>query len=396
MFHFRKKTTYLDYASATPLDRTMWRRYQPLPATVLAANPGALHQDGVRAKRALEAARASVACDVGAHADEIIFTSGATESNTLALIGAAEQLAAAGMQYEDLHIITTALEHKTVSVAAQLLLARGAHVSVLQLDERGIIDPKKLRTLFTQKTTIVSCVYVSSDIGTIQPIREIAKEIREWKKTHPDQTILFHVDATQAVTSCLLNVEQLHVDLMTLGSTKLYCPRGVGVLFKRRGVGLKPVHAGGSQEFGLRPGTEPLDIIHRFAYALHYARSIQKQESERLTVLQTYFETELCGLLPTLRISGEGAPRVPFITHAVIPEIDSELLVLELDARGILVSSKSACMNDEPGASGIVEQLYGTATLGAVRFSFGRQTKKAELVRAIEAFGAVLKKYGKI
>ncbi len=396
LFAKHKKRIYLDYASATPVDRNIWRHYQPLPESVIAANPGSLHHEGVLAKHALEAARAKVAQVLSAHPDEIIFTSGATESNTLALIGVTEQFITSGKNYSDLHLIATTLEHPSVLEAVKELERRGVTVSYLIPNEHGVIQPKELREIFSEKIIIISCTYANNEIGTVQPVKEIAKEIRERKKVHPEQVIFFHVDATQAPGYLPLNVLQLHTDFLTLGSTKLYCPRGVGVLFKKRNVLLKQLHFGGNQEFGLRPGTVPLDLVHRFAHALFYAIVLQEKETVRLNVLRTWFEKKLHELSPEIRISGEGTTRLPFITHVAIPHIDSELLVLELDAQGIAVSSKSACKADEIGASSIVEHLYKNTDIGVIRFSYGRQTTKPHLKRAIRALQAVLQKYQKI
>jgi cysteine desulfurase len=198
-----------------------------------------------------------------------------------------------------------------------------------------------------------------------------------------------------------LTVAKLGVDMMTLGATKLYCQKGVGMLYKKRGIIVSSLTHGGGQEFGLRPGTEPVALIHEFAHALAYAQSHREEATEKITALQTYFENQIPKVLPSVQITArttEDNPmglRSPHITHIVVPNIESELLVIELDARGIAVSSKSACKNEQDQDSGILTLLYPNENLGAIRVSYGRTTTKRELDKTIRAIQSVLKKYQK-
>jgi cysteine desulfurase len=256
----------------------------------------------------------------------------------------------------------------------------------------GVVSASHITIPEGIRVLIVSIMYVNNEIGTVQPIKEIAKRIRKLRKDNPEVSIVFHTDATQAPLHHNLRVDQLGVDLMTLGATKLYTHKGVGVLYKKRSINLVPIVRGGGQERGLRPGTEPTELIHTFAHALAYAQNISEKETARIKELQTYFETQLKEHIPEAYITAESEVRTPHITHVAIKGMDSELMVIELDARGIAVSAKSACKNEEDQESPIVEQIYGTG-YGAVRFSFGRMTTKKDIDSAVRSLHAVIQKY---
>ncbi len=382
---------YLDYASSTPIDGRMIRTIPHIPSMVLGANPSALHREGVAARRVINDARTRVAQVLHAHADEVIFTSGATESDNLALAGTINRWIREGVMPTSIAVVASELEHAAVTET----LAQFTDVfRVIIPAPEGVVDLKGLQ--FTPDITkvLISVMYINNEIGTEQPIKEIAKTIRRMRKDRPDLEIVFHVDATQAPLYCNLRVDQLGVDLMTLGATKLYCPKGVGALYKKRSVSLTPIMHGGGQERGLRPGTESVELIHTFAYALEYAQEKREVETERVRVLQQYFEEKIQKEIPGTRITAKDQPRSPHISYIAIPNFDSELLVIELDARSIAVSSKSACKNEEHNESPIVEQLYGKG-YGAVRFSFGRGTTKKKLDRVIRALKKVIEKYRK-
>lgn len=384
--------SYLDFASSTPLDGRMLRTFPTLSQEIIGANPSALHQEGVRAKNALAQMRALVARTLDSHADEIVFTATATESDNLALLGSIEACIAKSVSPAEIVLYRSDIEHAAVIESGDALADSGVLVKVLPTTD-GVVNPKDILAPLNTKVIIVSVMYVNNEIGTVQPIREIAKRIRFLRKHNPDIVILFHVDATQAPLHYALTVPQLGIDMMTLGATKLYCPKGVGMLYVRRGVTLAPLMFGGGQERGLRPGTEALPLIHSFAHALSFAQKNLESYTKKIAALQTYFEQELSSI-EGIVLSVKDSPRSPHITHIGIPGFDSELMVLELDARGIAVSAKSACKNEESNESQIVTTLYG-ANVGAIRFSFGRTTTKKDLDRAITALKSVLNKYKK-
>lgn len=392
-FKLFSKRIYLDVASSTPVDITMMRSLSHLKKSVIGANPHALHKEGVKARTVIEDARKKVAAVLHAHADEVIFTSGATESDNLALIGTVQHFIKEGIAPHEVAIAISDLEHAAVMETVSHMRERGIFTMTIPSDN-GVVNPKHIVVPDGCKVLLVSIMYVHNEIGTVQPIRDIAKRVRYLRKHHPDVTIIFHTDATQAPVHFSLDVTKLGIDMMTLGATKLYTHKGVGVLYKKRNIKLVPIMYGGGQQYGLRPGTEPIELIHAFAHALEYSQAIQPTQTQRIQELQNYFEEKLALEIPQVLITLTDQPRSPHITHVAIKDFDSELLVIELDAKGIAVSAKSACKNEETKESAIVEKLYGTG-YGAVRFSFGRMTKKGEIDKAVKALKKVIGKYKK-
>lgn len=390
--HFSPKSRiYLDFASSTPVDHEMIARFKSIPKSIEMANPSALHKEGVLLKRVLTEARERVAKVLQAHKDEIVFTSNASESDNLAIAGSTKFFLSQGISPSEIIIFTSPFEHSAVSETITHL-DKQIKVSILPT-EGGVIIPQKINLEKPFKVIIITTMFVQNEIGTVQPIKEIAKQIRKLRKEYSDTQIIFHTDATQAPLFYDLNVARLGVDMMTLGATKLYCPKGVGVLYKRRGINLVPIFYGGGQEMGMRPGTEPVELIDTFSQALEYAQNNKETASEKITTLRNYFEKRLKESFVGIRISGEGCERSAHISHIVVPYIDSELLVLELDARGVALSSKSACMNDEDQDSSILNLLYPNEKVGAIRVSYGRKTTKKQLDKTISAIKLVLKKY---
>jgi cysteine desulfurase len=388
---FRHRRIYLDYASSTPTDIGMLDSFPVIPLNALSANPSALHREGVQAKQCLEEARALAAKTLFAHADEIIFTSGATESDNLAILGLVHACMQKGCKANEIAVFASDIEHAAVKETIAALAKEGVQDGYIPSVE-GVIDPKSIIVPEGVKVLIVSVMYVNNEIGTVQPISAIAKRLRYIRKHNPELEVYFHVDATQAPLYYSLNVTKLGVDLMTLGATKLYCAKGAGLLYKKRAVSLAPLMHGGGQEYGLRPGTEAIELVHNFAHALSYAQQEMDTEHMLIRSMQQYFEERVMQSIPNIAVTARHTERSPHITHLAIPRFDSELLVLELDARGIAVSAKSACKNEEGNESEIVEHLYGKH-VGAVRFSFGRHTNKRQLKWAVRMLKEVLEKY---
>jgi cysteine desulfurase len=388
---FRSRRIYLDYASSTPTDIDMLDTFPTIPPSILAANPNALHQEGVRIRGYLDGARTLAARILFAHKDEIIFTSSVTESDNLAIAGVVRASIEKGYAPNEIAVFASDIEHAAVKETISMLAREGIQDGYIPSME-GVIDPKSIIIPEGAKVLIVSVMYVNNEIGTVQPIVAIAKRLRYLRKHNPDMDIYFHVDATQAPLYYSLNVAKLGVDLMSLGATKLYCQKGVGLLYKKRHVKLAPLMYGGGQEYGLRPGTQAVELIHHFVHALAYAQKEMEVEHKLIGDIQSYFEDLIEKSIPHIVITAQNQERSPHITHIAVRNIDSELLVLEFDARGIAVSSKSACKNEEGNESAIVEHIYGP-NVGAVRFSFGRSTTKRDVQRAARMLKAVLEKY---
>lgn len=373
------KIIYLDYAAS------------------VSANPSSIHSLGVKAKDELQSAHEAVASVLGARLDEIIFTSGATESNNLAIQGVVWI-----KQGKELpHIITTNIEHPSVLETFRLLEKRKlAKISIVPVESNGIVDPKKIKKEIKKNTVLVSVMYANNEIGTIQPIKEIAKEIRHFNKINSNK-VLFHTDATQAVNFLDLNVERLGVDLLSLSGAKIENAGRVGVLYKRKSVSLSNIFGGGDQEMGLRPGTENLPGIMEFAKALKLAQDIKEKETKRLNKLRDYFIDELqhSNILKNIGMSlnGDLENRLPNNVNVTFPKIPSDLLVVELSAKGIMASSKSACQSGESGGSYVIKAICKkpNGNIGGVRFSLGRDTTKSDIDYTVKSLSEILQKLKK-
>lgn len=397
IFTRKQKRVYLDYAAAAPIRHEAKKVF--LEAFDTFANPGTIHRDGVEAKSLLEASREKVAETLGARPKEIVFTSGATESNNIAVFGAVFAWMAQN-EGKKPHVIVSKIEHPSVLEVCKHLEHKGiAHVSYLEVSLEGIVDVRKLREALRPETVVVSIIYASNEIGVIQPVREVAKEIRHYKKhvlgNHESKYPLLHTDASQAPLYEDINLQTLHVDLMTLSSEKIYGPHGVGMLFVRTGTKLEKIMMGGSQEFDLRPGTENIPGIAGFARALEIAVAEREIESDRLREIQDYCFAELEKIFSgKFIVNGSRENRLPNNVNITWTGFDSELLVIELDAKGISVSEKSAC-NTEDTESYVIESLRSENT-GSIRISFGHSTRKSDIDHLIKSLREVFVKYDKM
>lgn len=365
---------YLDYAASASV------------------NPSSIHRLGGEAKGKLQKARGIVAQILNARAEEIIFTSGGTESNNLAIQGTVSTSAIPLP-----HIVTTNIEHPSVLETCRMLEKRKlARVTVVPVGADGIVDPKKIEKVLRPDTVLVSAMYANNEIGTIQPIREIAKVVRHFNKIN-SKKIFFHTDAVQAANYLDLNIEKLGVDLLSLSGSKIEGAGRVGALYKRKSAPLGRIFGGGNQEFGLRPGTENLPEIVKFADALQSAQKIREKESKRLERLRNYFINSLIRANRGIIMNGDLEKRLPNNANITIPKIPSDLLVIELSARGIMVSSKSACESSKAGGSYVIKAIHPelSSEIGGLRFSFGKNTTKKDIDYALKALSEILQKLKK-
>ncbi|MFA5999595.1 MAG: cysteine desulfurase family protein [Candidatus Paceibacterota bacterium] len=376
------KKIYLDYASSA------------FP------NPSSIHLLGVAARKELENARQKVAEILYARPSEIIFTSGGTESNNLAIQG----LVFFYKSEKNIlpHIVTTNIEHPSVLLTCRMLEKRKlAQVSIVLVEADGIVDVKKIKKEIKKNTVLVSVMYANNEIGTIQPIREIAKEIRHYRKVNKIDHLFFHTDAVQAVNYLDLNVERLGVDLLSISGSKIEGAGRVGLLYKKNSVPLTNIWGGGNQEGGLRPGTENSAEILKFSKALQVAESLKTKEVSRLVKLQNYFLNKIqhSNILKNvgMTINGSLENRLPNNINITIPQITSDLLVIELSARGVYVSSKSACESGDGKASYVIKAINKNSkeTDGSLRFSFGRNTEKGDIDYVIKSLEQILTKLKK-
>lgn len=431
---FRRRI-YLDYASLTPVDPRVIREMRRFSAPGY-ANPSSLYREGAAAKKALNGSRAEVAGFIHGHVDEIIFTSGGTEANNLALLGALKAFRSKQKIGDPkAHLIISSVEHSSILECAAELEKWGVEVTRLSVDQNGIVSLDELKKALRPTTFLVSIMAVNNEIGTIEPLREIAKVIRHFRaragSSHNVSPYpLLHTDAAQAALYEDLNVEKLGVDLMTLDGSKVYGPRGVGALYIRRNTPFETVIYGGGQERGIRSGTENIPAIAGLAKALEIAGSGRAVESRRIEALKWEFwaglQTMARGItcvpehlvkmtenpsfyqsrgkdMPEghskdpLRETGPNStasresfqsPFSPHILNVSIPGIDNEFFVLQLDAEGIASSTKSSCLRDADES--YVLQAVGRDSKTSVRFSFGRWTKKGDIRKALKVVFEVL------
>lgn len=384
------KQIYLDTAAATPLDGGVRQAMVKYFSTDF-GNPSSLHRPGVTAKLAVEEAREKAAMSLAAHPDEIIFTGGGTEANNLAILGLTGQ-AQRG------HIITSVIEHASVLEPCRALEREGWLVTYLPVEPDGLINPKFLVKALRPDTVLVSVAYANNEIGVIQPIREIAKVIRHFKKLQADKLQVnsypfFHTDACQTPRFLDLDVRRLGVDLMTINSGKIYGPKGVGCLYVRRGLRLAPLQVGGGQERGLRSGTENVAGIVGFAAALELCGKLREKESVKLTKLRDYFIDRLLKF-GDVTLNGSLIARLPNNVNVSFVGADSEYLVLNLDALGVAASSGSACSVHTEDSSYVIKALGDSKeqARGAVRFTLGRDTTKEDLNYVLKILPGILER----
>lgn len=367
------KKVYLDYASLTPIDKRVHLSMKKFGSPKY-GNPSAIYTSGVMAKNALEDARTKVANILHAHVDEIIFTGSGTEANNLAIRGILEKISSEDLKGK--HVIVSAIEHSSILETAKVLEKKGIKVSYIPVDKNGVVDLEFLKKEVSKETILISVMMVNNEIGIIEPIQEIAKIVRDFKKKNNSIYPILHTDACQAMYLPLY-VEKLGVDMMTLDGHKIYGPRGIGMLYVKRGIELYKIISGGGQERGLRSGTENIPAIAGFATALEIVDATRDKEYKRLSDIKEYFEKGLLKINKNIVINPLSHLTSPHISNISIPDIDNEFFVLQLDVKGIECSTKSACLRDEDES--YVLKAISVSSKNSVRFSFGRETTKKDL-----------------
>ena len=376
---------YLDHAATTPVDPRVLEAMMPYFNEKF-GNPSSLHSIGQQAKKAQDSARKEIATILGCAAQEVVFTGSGTESDNLAILGIAKAYAKRGK-----HIITTKIEHPAVLEACQHLEKNGFKITYLPVDNDGLIQLDDLGKALTKETILVSIIYANNEIGTIQPISEIAALLKKHSNPELGRPPIFHTDACQAACSLDIQVDSLGVDLMTLNAGKIYGPKGIGLLYVRKGTKIEPLIYGGGHEFGLRSGTENIPAIVGFATALKLAQDSYQKEAARLTSLRGRLLTGL-QKLPDIILNGHAQKRLSNNLNLTIKGVEGETLVIHLDTAGIAASSGSAC------SSGKTEPSHVLLALGhskqeayqSLRFSLGRSTTKEDIDQVIEQFTTII------
>ncbi|MGZ4851366.1 MAG: cysteine desulfurase family protein [Candidatus Bathyarchaeia archaeon] len=359
----RTKKVNMDYASGKPVDPRAIDAMLPFMKTSY-GNPSSLHVSGQEAKRALDEARVKVADLINAEkAESIIFTSGATESNNLAIKGVANRSKDKGTK-----IITSSVEHMSVVNPVKFLTTKGFEAVFLPVDKFGTLDLASLKKEITDKTTLVSIVYANGEIGTIEPIQEISKIV------HTTNAVL-HVDATVAAGQIPIDVQALGIDLLTISSNDMYGPKGVGALYTKDGVRIEPLLHGGGQEKGLRSGTENIPSIVAFGKAAEIAKKEMQTNIDHLTKLRDRLIEGLLKPLPYTFLNGHPTNRVPDNVSVRYSFIEGESMLLSLEMNGVSVSSGSACASKtlEPSHVLLATGLKHEEAHGSIMFSLGRE-----------------------
>jgi cysteine desulfurase len=372
-----KKIIYLDNAATTEIDKKVKKEINK--AEKIYGNPSSIHSAGIEAKNLIEQAREKIAKILNANKNEIIFTSGGTESDNLAIKGIAQK---------GKHIITSQTEHPAIYETCKYLEKQGIKITYLLPDKTGKISAEKVQKAITKETILVSIIYANNETGTINPINEISKICKKHK-------IIFHTDACQAGLLDL-DVKKLGVDMMTLNSGKIYGPKGVGLLYLKNGIKINPLIHGGGQESGIKSGTENTTGIIGFAKALEIIQKNKEKEGERIKKLS---EKLLKGILEIDNTKFNGTEeRIPGTINISFKKIEGESLLLMLNEKGIETSTGSACSSKSLKASRTLLAMGCTEeeAHGSIRFSIGRKTKEKDIIKTIKETKKAVEKLRKI
>ncbi len=374
---------YMDHSATTPVDPRVVEAMAPF-WTELFGNPSSVYGLGRRAASALEEARRTVARILHCQPAEVVFTSCGTESDNLAIRGVALAAAAKGKR----HLITTPIEHHAVlHTVADLSERFDFDVTQAPVDRTGLVDPAAVEAAIRPDTALISVMLANNEVGTVEPIGEIGALARR-------HGVPFHTDAVQGAASLPLDVDALNVDLLALSAHKFHGPKGVGLLYVRKGVRLGPVQTGGSQEKGRRAGTENVPYIVGMAAALELADAGREQEAARLLTLRERLLTGLLERIPDMELTGHREQRLPGHLSFIVRGVEAQNLLIALDLAGIAASSGSACASGAPTPSGVLRAMGYTSdeALGALRLTLGRLTTAADVDTVLEKLPDIVRR----
>jgi cysteine desulfurase len=378
------KRIYLDTAAATPLSLAVKEAMLPYLDTYY-GNASAIHEEGRRARAAVEESRQSIATTLGGRPDEVVFTGSGTEANNLAVLGYVQALKKTGRPYETMTVVMTEIEHPSLLNLVPVLQTLGVTVTYVPVTEDGLVTKAALEETLTKETVLVTFSYVNSEIGTVQPVLRLAKTVHEYARGHGID-IKVHVDGAQAPLWLPCQIAQLGVDSLTLDAGKCYGPKGVGVLYTKHKSMTNPLISGGGQESGVRPGTENVAGIVGAAIAVKLAQAICKERSAQVEDVRkvglAYLEREL----PEACLNGSLISRVANNINLSLPGIDTEYAVVWLDAHGIAASTKSACAGAGGGLSHVVFACTKDVARAksTIRLSLSETTTTEDMRRAID------------
>ncbi|HEV8601489.1 MAG TPA: cysteine desulfurase family protein [Patescibacteria group bacterium] len=384
---------YLDHAATTPVDKRVSKVMRDFELKVF-GNPSSVHREGQTARAKIDFARAEVAKFLNCKPQEIIFTSGATEANNHAIKGTVGRaINSWGLKP---HVITTKLEHQSVYNVVKDLMERGVvDASFVSPDKNGMIRPENIVKEIRDNTVLVSCIFVSNEIGSILPVREIGKAIAD-VNTRQNNKIMFHIDAVQAAKFYNCNVDKLNCDLLTLSAHKINGPKGIGCLFIKAGTKIDNLLMGGAQEYDKRPGTQNTAGIIGFATAIKVLGSLDERQdaANKIRSLRNKFYENIKNLLNVELNGPEGESRNPENVSLTVYDVDQDALITALDLSGIAASTGSACVSGSSHPSHVIEAL-GKITdreAATVRFTLGKSNTDKELAYVSKAFSQILNK----
>jgi len=379
------KRIYLDHNATTAVEPAVLEAMLPFFSGEF-GNASSIHTFGQRARAGVETAREQVAALLNARAQEIVFTSGGTESDNHAIFGVVAAAAQSLTPTEPApHIITSSIEHEAVLNACQALEKQGVAVSYLPVDGAGLLDPEAVRRAIRPETILITVMHANNELGTVQPLAEVGRIAAE-------ADVYFHTDAVQSVGKIPVDVKALQLDLLSLSGHKLYGPKGVGALFIKSGTRLRQFLYGGHHQRGFRPGTENVPGIVGLGKAAELARMNLQNDAARIASLRDRLERGLLARVPDARANAAGAPRTPNTCNITFPGIEGEALIIALDLKGLACSTGAAC------SSGAVEPSHVLTAIGlspadaraTIRFSLGRHTSEEEIAAALEIVPAAV------
>jgi cysteine desulfurase len=379
---------YLDHAATTPVRAEVLEAMLPFLGPAAFGNPSSAHRFGRTARAGIEEARRQVATALGAEPSQVIFTSGGTEADNLAVVGAS---LAAGAEGRPMHAAVCATDHKAVLAAAHAVARLGGSETVLPVDSHGILDLAALDAALAARPAIVSVMWVNNEVGTVQPVGEIGRRCRA-------AGTMFHTDAVQAFGQLPVTMEATGATLLTISGHKIGAPKGIGALVVQSRAAVEAIIHGGGQQFGLRPGTENVPGSVALGKAAELAAAEQAAKATRLGKLRDELAARIRIAIPDVVWIAEGAPRAPHVLSLGIPGADAEALLMHLDLQGVAASGGSACTTGaaEPShvltAMGVPREL----ALCTIRFSMGRETTQADIDRAVEVLPTVVAKVRKL
>jgi cysteine desulfurase len=374
---------YLDHAATTPVRPEVLEAMLPFFGPRF-GNPSSMHRWGRDARTALDEARERVARCLGASADEICFTSGGTEADNIAILGAWRVRRTEGRNA----IVSSPIEHKAVLGAVHQAAHEGADERLCDVSELGVVERDSFDSLLRDDTAIASVMWVNNEIGTVQPVAELAQLAKA-------KGALFHTDAVQAFGKIAIDAKSVPFDVLSVSGHKIGAPKGIGAVFIRRGTVVEPLFHGGTQDRGRRPGTENVAAIIGFARAAELAVAEREEEWSRLEQLRNRLEEAILARVPDAMVHGRGAPqRAPHILNVSVPGTDSESMLMALDLRGIACSAGSACQSGSVSPSHVLSAIGVPPQLAsaALRMSFGALSTDADIDRVAEVFPALVAK----